>query len=182
MIYEDQTLGGALRQAKNFLLCYSLLKEKRLSGEARLGGANLRSAWAFTLWGDPTLALPRSEPPTDALAPIRHVVRGDTVIVSLPETAYDKVSSGRYEAWMKPNARLAGLLRKDEEVSTLVPFVFVEVRLANGPADKTPRLRSVLPEKHWVFCWDARRRSGYLLITPREKDQKELRFRIEWET
>src|SRR5262249_32311403 len=30
ILYDDATLGGALRQAKNFLLAYSILKEKRL--------------------------------------------------------------------------------------------------------------------------------------------------------
>ncbi len=182
LLYDGQSLGGALRHAKNFLLCYARLKEKRLA-DARLGGANLRSAWAFTLWGDPTLTFPRPEVPADALAPIRHEVKGDTIVVALPEMAYEKVSVGRFQAQMRPNARLAGLLRKDvgEETETLVPFVFAEVALPKGPADKTPRLRSKLSDKNWVFCWDARRRCGYLLITPRAQDQKELRFKVEWE-
>ena len=59
-----QSLGGALRQAKNYLICYSRLKEKRLGKDAKLAGASTRSAWAFTLWGDPTLKMPRpSRPP-----------------------------------------------------------------------------------------------------------------------
>jgi hypothetical protein len=181
LIYEDQTLGGALRDGKNFLLCYALLKEKRLGGDAKLGGANIRAAWAFTLWGDPTLKPPRPEPPADALAPVRHEVKGDTLIVRLPGPAYERVSVGRYEARMRPNARLAGLLRQGEDGTALVPFVFAEVRLPNAPPDKTPRLRGRVPETHWVFCWDARRRCGYLLVTPREKDQEEVRFRVEWE-
>src|SRR5262249_36187796 len=49
LLYDGQSLGGSLRQAKNFLLAYSLLKEKRLGATAQLGGANQRSAWAFTL-------------------------------------------------------------------------------------------------------------------------------------
>src|SRR5262249_9562034 len=59
LLYDGQSLGGSLRQAKNFLLAYSLLKEKRLGKQAKLSGANLRSAWAFSLWGDPTLKLPQ---------------------------------------------------------------------------------------------------------------------------
>src|SRR5262249_8915558 len=34
LLYEGQTLGGALRQAKNFLEAYALLKEKRLGDRA----------------------------------------------------------------------------------------------------------------------------------------------------
>src|SRR5208283_3364400 len=52
LIYDRQSLGGSLRQAKNFLLTYALLKGKRLGKEAQLTGANWRAAWAFTLWGD----------------------------------------------------------------------------------------------------------------------------------
>src|SRR5207244_6354868 len=64
MLYEDQTVGGALRQAKNFLLTYQLLKEKRLGPQARLAGANQRAPWAFTLAGDPPLKFRRPAPRT----------------------------------------------------------------------------------------------------------------------
>ena len=63
VLYDGQSLGGALRQSKNFLLAYSRLKDKRLGSHAKLGGANVRSAWAFTLWGDPSLRLPAPPPP-----------------------------------------------------------------------------------------------------------------------
>ena len=35
LLYDDQSLGGGLRQAKNFLLAYALLKEKRLGKDAK---------------------------------------------------------------------------------------------------------------------------------------------------
>jgi hypothetical protein len=84
---------------------------------------------------------------------------------------------------MRPNARLAGLLSKDpdEDGRRLVPFLFAEVHLPKVPRDKVPQLRSRLPASHWVFCWDQRRQRGYLLVTPRPKDEKELRFQVEWE-
>jgi len=73
LLYDGQSVGGSLRQAKNFLLAYSLLKEKRLGQAAKLGAANVRTAWAFTLWGDPTLRLPLPPAPRDrsALADVR---------------------------------------------------------------------------------------------------------------
>ncbi len=184
LLYDQQSLGGSVRQAKNFLLAYSLLKEKRLGKEARLGGANLRSAWAFTLWGDPTLKLPTPAADGERLAPVRHHLRGDTLVVSLPDTGYEKIKSARYEASMQPNARMAGLLSKDGDDSRrrMVPFVFAEVHLPKAPAGRTPRLQSRLPDDHWVFCWDQRRQVGYLLMTPRPRDQREIRFHIDWET
>ncbi|MCI0463583.1 MAG: C25 family cysteine peptidase, partial [Gemmataceae bacterium] len=183
LLYEQQSLGASLRQAKNFLLCYALLKEKRLGLNAKLNGANLRSAWAFTLWGDPTLKLPRPEPPAEAWPAVRHGVRGQTLVVRVPERTYDKVTTGKYQAQMWPNARLAGLVTKeaDEDGQQLVPLLFAEVSLPKAPKGQTPRLRSRVPETRWVFCWDSRRRCGYLLVTPRAKDRGEIRFQIEWE-
>jgi hypothetical protein len=182
LVYEDRALGDALRQAKNFLLTYAALKEKRLGDEAKLSGANLRSAWAFTLWGDPTLKLPRPQPPADALPAVRHEVRGNTLVLKLPAQAYDKVKAGEFFVEMIPNARLAGLVTKEggDDSRRVLTLVFAEVRLPAGPAGKTPRLTSKLPARNWVFNWDARRSCGYLLVLPRTRDTGELRFQVEW--
>jgi hypothetical protein len=183
LLYDEQTLGGSLRQAKNFLLAYALLKEKRLGTDARLTGANLRAAWAFTLWGDPTVKLPHPQAPPGALAPVRYEVRGNTLVLALPAAAHDQTTTARYKAQMLPNARLAGLLSKtiDDDGQPLIPFVFAEVRLPKAPPGQAPRLRSKVPDSRWVFVWDGRRKCGYLLVTPRAKEAAELRFRVEWE-
>jgi hypothetical protein len=181
LLYDGRSLGGSLRQAKNFLLAYTLLKEKRLGKDAKLNGANLRSAWAFSLWGDPALKLPIPAA-EDGLASVGHEVHGHAITVKLPDTTYDRIVSGRFQADMRPNARLAGLLRAvGEDERQLVPFVFAEVHLPKVPAEQVPQLTSKLPGNHWVFCWDSRRRCGYLLVTPRPRDQRELRFHVSWE-
>jgi hypothetical protein len=183
LLYEDQSLGGGLRQAKNFLLAYALLKEKRLGKDAPRTGANLRAAWAFTLWGDPTLKLPAPKPPADALAAVRPEVRGNAIVIALPEKALPKVSTAKYQVQARPNERLAGLVHKgaEEDGQPLVPLVFAEVQLPQVPAGQTPRLTSRLPANNWVFCWDERRRTGYLLALPRAGDRAELRFRVQWD-
>lgn len=185
LLYDDLPLGGALRQAKNYLLAYSLLKQKRLNGESKFAGVNLRSAWAFTLWGDPTLKLPRPERPSDALPGVHHELKGDTLTVHLPPRSYEIVKVDRYEARMRPNARLAGLLtasEDDQDKLSFLPFVFVEAKFPAAPAGKIPRLTSRVPEKNWIFLWDQQRSCGYLLITPRGKSENELRFKISWES
>jgi hypothetical protein len=180
--YQHQSVGGGLRHAKNFLLAYTLLKEKRLGKDATKSGANIRAAWAFSLWGDPTVKLPRVAPPKNSLAAVKPHVRGNTIVITLPDTAYRKVVTTKYQTEMRPNARMAGLLRRGEDDGRyLVPFVFAEVRLRKAPPGKRPRLHSRIPGRHWVFCWDARRQCGYLLVTPRKKDCEELRFRVKWE-
>ncbi|HEX5270352.1 MAG TPA: C25 family cysteine peptidase, partial [Gemmataceae bacterium] len=182
LLYDDRSLGGGLRQAKNFLLAYAQLKDKRLGKDAKRTGANLRAAWAFTLWGDPTLTLPRPERPAGALPGVRHEVQGNTIVVSLPEKRHDKVESSKFQVEMPPNARLAGLIRKEgkEDEKPLVPFVFVEVALPKAPAGHVPELRAKVPASHYVFTWDERRRTGYLLLTPRPRDENELRFHVSW--
>jgi hypothetical protein len=181
MMYDHQSLGGALRQAKNFLLAYTILKEKRLGENAKLAGANLRSAWAFTLWGDPTLHLPEPEPKSTALPAVDHEVKGQNIVVRIPENSYPLVTSEKYQAQMRPDFRLAGLVSKEasDDDKHLVPLVFREVRLRGDAADGSPQLTTKLPAKHWVFLWDARRKTGYLLIVPRKSD-REIRFHVAW--
>jgi hypothetical protein len=171
--YEGQSLGGALRQAKNFLVVYSMLKKQRLGEGATRLGANQRAAWSFTLWGDPTFHLPRpAERPKEA---VRHTVTGSTITLRLPSTWHRPEDT--------PNARLAGLVRKrDEKAPDVVPLVFAEVHLPRAPVGATPKLRSRLPGNNWVFNWDGRRKVGYLLALPRSSDVGEIRFRVEWPT
>jgi hypothetical protein len=182
LLYEGQSLGGSLRHAKNFMLAFARLKEKRLGGPSRLKGANLRAAWAFTLWGDPTLRLPRPAAPAGALKQVGHQVRRNAIVVSLPDATHERVVTVSYQAEVRPNARLAGLRLKEDDAQThrLVPLVFIEVRLPDAPPGKTPALHSRLPSSRWVFSWDARTRRGYLLLTPRRTDRGELRFQVLW--
>lgn len=179
LLYDQQTLGGALRQAKNFLLAYSLLKEKRLGESAKLAGANVRSAWAFTLWGDPTFTLPRPAEPVRP--PVRCSVEGMQVILHLPEETHPSAQVGPFSAQLPPNGRLAGLIANDIDRSNkpLVPLLFAEVPLTDVPSGVTPRLHSSLPERNWVFVWDARRQVGSLLVAQPAGARQELRFRVD---
>jgi hypothetical protein len=184
ILYDGATLGGALRQSKNFLLAYSLLKEKRLGPDATRTGANLRSAWAFTLWGDPTLQLPRPPAPADALPAVKHEVQGDTIFLHLPAERHERVTSSKYQTEMMPNARLAGLLRKEKgsDSLALAPLLFAEVHLPNAKPGQVPRLHSKLPDDRYVFCWDGRRGCGYLLVAPGPQSERDLRFRVRWQS
>jgi len=183
LVYEDQSVGAALRSAKNFMLAFARLKEQRLGPKMHLGGANIRAAWAFSLWGDPTVKLPHPTAPDGALDLVRHRVRGNTIALLLPHAVHEKVVSVKYQTEMRANARLAGLLTKEETAAghRLVPLVFAEVRLQAAPAGKLPRLHSTLPASRWVFCYDPRRGCGYLLAMPRTVDGEELRFHVVWE-
>jgi hypothetical protein len=180
VLYDGQSLGGALRQSKNFLLAYSRLKDKRLGTQAKLGGANLRSAWAFTLWGDPSLKLPEPPAPAGAPAAVHCRVRGDTITLTVPQPIGAE-ESGKYRVPYRPNERLAGLVRPaaDDE-RKLVPLVFAEVKLPDGPPGAEPHLETKLPDSAWTFVWDGRRRAGYVLAVPHD-GAHDVRFRLTWE-
>lgn len=181
LLYDGQSLGGSLRQAKNFLLAYAALKQKRLGSQARRTGANHRAAWAFSLWGDPTFRLPSpSCPAACSRPPIRHQVQGNEILVHLPTQWHPPITSDRFRTQIPANARLAGLIRnKTDSDSPVVPMIFVEVALPHLQPGVRPRLRSSLPSNQWVFLWDPRRQTGYLLAAPRTLQGPELRFRVE---
>ena len=182
LAYNEQTLGGSLRQSKNFLLAYSLLKEKRLGEAATRGGANLRTAWAFTLWGDPTLKLPTPQTPKDALPHIRSETTANVITITLPEEPHVKVKSTKYQVEMLPNARLAGLLHKekDDDGQPLVPFVFAEVQLPKQrPAAN--QFCTVRLHRAAGYSCTTHRNTGYILVTSRKGDEKEMHFHVEWQ-
>jgi hypothetical protein len=182
-MYEDQSLGGSLRQGKNFLLTWSLLKQKRLGDSAKLAGANVRSAWAFTLWGDPTLKLPHPDRPPGALPGVRHAVNDNLIVLTRPEQRYEQMKTENHLARMWPNARMAGLVTKpgQDEDRNLVPMLFAEVHLSPPAGGGPPRLRSRVPSQNYVFAWDARRNTGYLLVLPPSREGGDLKFEVRWE-
>jgi hypothetical protein len=96
---------------------------------------------------------------------------------------YQKVSASKYEAEMPPNGRLAALLHREAagENESLVPFLFAEVRLPKARPGKSPLLHTKLSSRHWVFLWDDRRGAGYLLVSPRSREDREFHFRVEWQ-
>jgi hypothetical protein len=181
-IHDDLSIGESLRQTKNFLQAYVLLKEGRLGDDVKRSGANQRAAWSFTLWGDPTLKLPRAGTP--ALPPVRHTVEGNTITFHFPKEKLNPVHSDRYHAEAYPNSRLAGLTGKErgDDGKPLQGMIFAEVHLPRAPAGKTPRLSSKLSSKNYAFNWDERLRRGYLIAMPRAKDTEQLVFKVHWDT
>ncbi|MBP3955782.1 hypothetical protein J8F10_10855 [Gemmata sp. G18] len=181
LAYDGRNAGASMRHAKNFLLCYMDLKAKRLGDGAKMSGANKRAAWTFTIWGDPELKMPKPAPPKDALPALACEVVKDRITLSLPEKRYPPTEVAPYKAEMWPGGRLAGLFTTDEEARLLAPLAFAEVSLPNAKEGYTPRLSSKVPGRNWVFRWDARRRVGYILSVPREKDEGKIEFRVHWD-
>src|SRR5262249_48795704 len=180
LAYDGRPVGASMRHAKNFLLCYSELKGKRLGEAAKLSGANRRSAWTFTLWGDPTLRMPKAAPPADGLPRLRTQNGTGAITLTTPEKRYPATEVPPYRSEMWPGGRLAGLITRDDDAKQLVPMAFAEVHFPDAQPGLVPRVTSRVPGNHWVFRWDVRRKVAYLLVLPREKDGHELDFRVRW--
>jgi hypothetical protein len=114
---------------------------------------------------------------------VSHEVHGNTIEVHQPVQPYARVESEQYQAQTLPNARLAGLVKKKEDLSErqLVPLLFAEVSLPKAPRGCRPQIHSRIPEDRWVFIWDPRRKCGYLLVALRQKDTGDLRFTVHWQ-
>jgi hypothetical protein len=84
---------------------------------------------------------------------------------------------------MPANGRLAALLRREVggDGESLVPFLFAEVRLPRARPGQSPVLHTKLSSRHWVFLWDERRGAGYLLVSPRSREDREFHFHVEWQ-
>lgn len=180
--YDGQSVGQALRQAKNFLLAYAQLKEARMGPAAELGGASRRSAWSFTLWGDPTTRLPAPPFPHNRRPAIRTIIHDNRITLRLPKESYEEVRTDKYTARLWPNGRLAGYLTKSagEGPRRLQPLVFAEVALPGARGKPAPRLHGNLDRKRWVFLWDGRRGTGYVLMIPPVNPQPETHFHVKW--
>ena len=101
---------------------------KRLGVAAKLGGASQRSAWAFTLWGDPTVKLPAPRPPADGLP-----FADDEFDLAYCSSVIEHVPPSKREAF-------AGELRR------VARGWFVQTPAYSFPIEP----HSLLPGAHWL--------------------------------
>ena len=72
-------------------------------------------------------------------------------------------------------SRSAGTLSMGEGRKAMARIMGSEITSNSG--ENYIDYYSKAPRKSWVFLWDARRRTGYLLIRP-NPDQREIRFEV----
>ena len=147
VLYDGQSLGGGLRSAKNFLLAYGQLKDKRLE-TVKLGGANQRSAWAFTLWGDPVVETARAADRRVRRFVGEAKVSDNTITLSVPAAAAQVVAVGRVSGGLSTQfaARGTGSNRRRRRKETDAAWHSARVALPNGPPNAKPRLRTKLSD------------------------------------
>ena len=89
-------------------------------------------------------------------------------MLTRPDETYEQIKTDGHVARTWPNARLAGLITKpgESDEKSLVPLLFAEVKLSPPASGGVPHLSSRVTHHNYVFIWDERRQTGYLLVRP----------------
>ena len=134
-LYRGETLGEALRDARNYFLCLQDLKQRRGHTQQAKGH---RVALSFRLWGDPELRLA----PAMGLKPRRPPVKaawsgGDEIRVKVPRRRLPECRTETYVARVFPGSQAAGVVRriKDKPYRRLTPFYFFRLPMPRSQVD-----------------------------------------------
>jgi len=139
LLYNGATLGEALRDAQNYLLCLEQIKIRSGSKDHPKGRRVLLS---FRLWGDPELpglalgspGRPKLEPVTAGWTP------GGDLEVRTPKTAYPETANEQYRAKFFPGATSSGMIgvTSDNRPRRVRTAYYVQVPLPAGfaPGDR----------------------------------------------
>jgi hypothetical protein len=173
MLYQGTTAGEALRDARNYYLCWRDLKAKR--GHTQLTKVH-RAALSFCLWGDPELRVfPNSLPKPKRKAIASRWKDPNTIQITTPKRHLPVVQTAKYQACIFPSSQIAGVVKrlKDKEYRRLMPLYFF--RLAIPPNFEVSQNMELIhrghPSDRVVFLTDPAQRWIYVLYFP-EKEEK----------
>jgi hypothetical protein len=131
-LYSGATLGEALRDAQNYLLCFEDLKGSR--GHKRQAEGR-RVAVSFRLWGDPELRLFPGPLGPPLLPPVSLQWSGaDRLTIHLPPRRLPEARSSKYFAYMFPGSQAAGLVKAVEGDTDrrVTPVYYFRLKLPAG--------------------------------------------------
>jgi hypothetical protein len=132
MLYRGDTVGEALRDARNYFLCLAELKSRRGHQQTAKG---YRAALSFRLWGDPELAILQhavAEPERRALR--ARFLGTKAVRITVPARALARAETQHYLVRAVPGAQVAGVVKrvKDKPQRRLTPFYFFRLAMPDG--------------------------------------------------
>jgi hypothetical protein len=173
ILYRGDTVGEALRDARNYFVSLAWLKDKRGHSEQP---KVYRVALSFALWGDPELRILHGKPRKPKKGPADATfVAPDRVRLDIPFHRLRQVRTPAYVARMAPGAETAGIVMriKNKPYRRLAPLYFFRVRVPDGFYQR--RYGTVRREdgelNRTTFLPDPFGRYCYLLYYP----EKELR-------
>ena len=181
LLYRSDTVGEAMRDAKNYLLCVGALKKAR--GHTQYAKAE-RVAYSFHLWGDPELRLYTGLQNSQRLKPVSgRFIEPDQISIKIPARRLPTSRTEKYFLRMFPGSEAAGILKrlKGREIRRIAPIYFFRIPMPRGfePSQYTGLKKSDDTTVRAVFFVDSFKRFLYIVYFP-EKEEKEqvltLRF------
>jgi len=177
-LYEGETLGTALRDARNYFYVLQDLKNQRNHREQ---AKSLRVALSFRLWGDPQLKVfkPLPAPKKQGLSVVW--TSSDTLTITTPTKRLPKVETEKYIAHGYPGVQYAGLVKrlKNKEARKLIPLYFVKTALPAPVAQY--QSMTVLKGKRDRVAYRIDPQTGQLYLvylTEKENKYPTLRFKF----
>jgi len=179
LLYRGDTVGEALRDARNYFLCLAALKAKRGHKEQ---AKVVRAALSFRLWGDPEVRIL----PYSLRGPSKSPVSarfgdGNDILIRTPARRLAECETEKYLVRMFPGCQLAGIVKrlKEKPVRRIMPMYFFRLPMPEGLAthermdihregDTSPRATFLVdPLKRFVYVLyfpeKVKRRQGLVL-------------------
>lgn len=180
MLYRCDTVGEALRDARNYFLCLAKLKQQRGHQET---AKVYRAALTFRLWGDPEMRL-FSCVATPRRRGISAAMTGPTSVqISTPKYRLPESRNERYFARLFPGSQLAGIVKRltNEPIRRLTPLYFFRLPLPGGSEVQPYRRleRDGEDANRTVYLTDPLGRFIYVLYFP-EKETKSDAFTLQF--
>jgi len=179
LLYRSDTVGEALRDAKNYLLCVGALKKAR--GHTQYAKAE-RVAYSFHLWGDPELRFYTGLQNIQKLKPVSgRFVEPDKISIKIPARRLPTSRTEKYFLRMFPGSEAAGILKrlKGKEIRRIAPIYSFRIPMPRGfdPNQYTGLKKSDDNTVRAVFFVDSFKRFLYIVYFP-EKEEKEQVFTL----
>jgi len=174
LLYRPETIGEAMRDARNYLLCVSALKTER--GHTQQAKVN-RVAYGFHLWGDPEARLFSSLPKRPKRQAVSATfIAPDKIHIITPKKRLPTSRTREYFLRMFPGDQVAGIVKrlKNKEIRRVAPLYFFRIPMPKGfdPLRYTALKGPDETIDRTVFLADPFERFLYILYFP-EKDKKE---------
>jgi len=172
LLYRGETMGEALRDAQNYLLCVSALKTAR--GHKQQAKV-LRVAYGFHLWGDPESRMFHGLTRSPRLKPVSAEFAGpDKVRIVVPNRRLPTSRTREYFLRMYPGSEVAGIVKrlKDKDIRRITPIYFFRLPMPKGAG---PLQYSGIQELNdttarAVFLADSFKRFLYVLYFPQKEE------------
>ena len=179
LLYHGETMGEALRDARNYLLAVTALKTARGHKEQ---AKVLRVAYGFHLWGDPESRIFGGLSRSPKLEPVSTQFIGpDTIRIVVPQKRLTTSRTSKYFLRMFPGSEVAGIVKriKDKEIRRITPIYFFKLAM---PKDASLERYTGIKELNdtsarAVFLVDSFKRFLYILYFP-EKEEPGRNFTL----